>query len=176
MSHTSQRALLVIDLQNDYFATGKFPLWNTEEVLKNTLVAIEKAQQAGDLVVLIQHVADASRGIAPFFNEGTTGVEIHPQVLAAAPDAPVVVKSHADSFIDTSLAAVLASHNIEKLLVCGMMTQNCVAHTALSPDASGYDLQVLAEATSTVDVMIHNIALNAISTRRPLVTLDAAFA
>jgi nicotinamidase-related amidase len=41
------RALLVIDLQNDYFPGGEFPLWNTEAVLLNTERAIEKAKARG---------------------------------------------------------------------------------------------------------------------------------
>lgn len=65
MSDTSSRALLVIDLQNDYFPGGKFPLWNTDGTLNNVTTAIQQAQQAGDLVVLIQHVADPAMGIAP---------------------------------------------------------------------------------------------------------------
>ncbi len=70
-----KRALLVIDLQNDYFPGGLFPLWNTDAVLANICEAIRQAQQNGDVVIHIQHIADASQGIAPFFNEGTEGAE-----------------------------------------------------------------------------------------------------
>jgi len=51
-------------------------------------VAIGKARTAGVPVILVQHVAAASRGPAPFFNAGTPGVELHPRLRAAAPDAP----------------------------------------------------------------------------------------
>ncbi|MBU9918686.1 MAG: isochorismatase family protein, partial [Fusobacteriaceae bacterium] len=37
------KALLLIDLQNDYFPGGAFPLWNTEETLNNIENAINKA-------------------------------------------------------------------------------------------------------------------------------------
>lgn len=70
------KALLVIDLQNDYFPGGKLPLWNTEAVLGNIEQAIEKANARGIPVVLVQHVA---KGPAPFFNEGTAGADIHPR-------------------------------------------------------------------------------------------------
>lgn len=40
-----KKALLVIDLQNDYFEGGKFPLWNTDTTLSNILKAIEKANE-----------------------------------------------------------------------------------------------------------------------------------
>ena len=82
----SKRALIVIDLQNDYFPGGLFPLWNTEETLRNILAAIGKARALGIPVIHVQHVANAAKGIAPFFNAGTPGVDIHPEVFAAAPD------------------------------------------------------------------------------------------
>ena len=58
-------ALLLIDLQNDYFPQGKFPLWNTEETLSNVLNLIDKAQKKGDLIVHAQHIANPEMGIAP---------------------------------------------------------------------------------------------------------------
>ena len=64
---TSKRALIVIDLQNDYFPGGAFPLWNAEGTLANVVKAVRKAGEAGMPVILVQHVADAAKGIAPFF-------------------------------------------------------------------------------------------------------------
>ena len=75
------KALLVIDLQNDYFPGGKFPLWNTDVTLQNIERAIEKAKAQNIPVILIQHIADSSTGIAPFFNTGTTGAEVHPRIV-----------------------------------------------------------------------------------------------
>ena len=93
MAATPQRALIVIDLQNDYFPDGKFPLWNTEAVLAQVESAIARARGQGVPVILVQHIADAPNGAAPFFNAGTSGVELHPRILAAAPDAVVVTKA-----------------------------------------------------------------------------------
>ena len=165
----SQPALIVIDLQNDYFPGGAFPLWNTEEALANTLSAISRARAKGVPVIHVQHVADPARGISPFFNAGTEGVAIHAEVLAAAPDAPVVVKHFADSFLDTALEATLRQLGVDELLVCGMMTQNCVTHTAISPAAAGYKVSILADCCTTVSQMIHLIALNAVAPRLPIV-------
>tara|TARA_R110002095_G_scaffold47568_1_gene42381 strand:- start:539 stop:1120 length:582 start_codon:yes stop_codon:yes gene_type:complete len=174
MSQPAKRALLVIDLQNDYFPGGKFPLWNAETTLNNIEVAINRAQQAGETVVLIQHVADAKMGIAPFFNEGTEGVTIHPRIRALAPGAPIIVKAFADSFHDTSLETILSELGVETLLICGMMTQNCVTHTAISKSAEKYRVSILEDCCTTVDQMIHKIALRAVSTRTSLVLLDEA--
>ena len=163
------KALLVIDLQNDYFPGGKFPLWNTDAVLQTVERAVQKATAQGVPVIHIQHVADAKMGIAPFFNEGTPGADIHPRILAAAQNAPVVVKHFADGFEQTNLEETLTKLGVTELLVCGMMTQNCVTHTAISKAAEKYDVSVLVDGCTTVDEMIHNIALHALSTRVTLV-------
>lgn len=168
----NKTALLVIDLQNDYFPTGSFPLWNTATTLSNIKTAIEKAQQQNMTVIHIKHEADPSVGIAPFFNQGSEGVEIHPEIIAAAPQADVVIKHYADSFEQTDLEETLQKHGISELLICGMMTQNCVTHTAISKAAEKYQVSILMDCCTTVDEMIHNIALHAVSTRVPLVTSE----
>lgn len=164
------KALLVIDLQNDYFPEGKFALWNTDATLANTKSAIEQARTKDIPVVIIQHIANSKMGIAPFFNQGTVGADIHPQILAAAPQAPIVVKEFADSFEGTNLEETLTKFNTTELLVCGMMTQNCVTHTAISKSAEKYKVTVLTDCSTTVNEMLHNIALHAVSTRVGLKT------
>ncbi len=169
------KALLIIDLQNDYFPEGKFPLWNPDVVLQKVEQAIAKAQAQNIPVILIQHVANASKGLAPFFNQATHGVEIHPRILAAAPAAPIVIKEFADSFLNTTLETVLSQLKVDELIICGMMTQNCVTHTAISKSAEKYQVSVIKEACTTVSEILHLIALNALSNRVKLVDLEEAF-
>jgi nicotinamidase-related amidase len=171
----NRTALLVIDLQNDYFPTGKFPLWNTDSLLERVKLAIQKAQSQHCTIIYIQHVANPDRGIAPFFNPDSEGVNIHPEIRQAAPDATIVQKSFADSFEHTTLEPVLQKLGVNNLILCGMMTQNCVTHTAISKAAEKYQVSILKDCCTTVDEMIHNIALNALSTRIPLVTIDDVF-
>ncbi len=163
------KALLVIDLQNDYFPGGAFPLWNTDVVLKNIEQAIAKANSLGVPVIHIQHFANSKQGIAPFFNPGTPGADIHPRILAAAPKAPIVIKEFADSFEKTTLEETLTRLGVTELLVCGMMTQNCVTHTAISKAADKYKVTILPDCCTTVSEILHLIALHAVSTRVKLV-------
>lgn len=164
------KALLIIDLQNDYFPNGKYPLWNTDIILSRIENAIKKANEKKIPVIIIQHIANNSLGIAPFFNKGTTGAEIHPRILAVAPQAPIIVKEFADSFVDTTLEETLSKLAITELLICGMMTQNCVTHTAMSISAKKYKVSVLLDCCTTVDEMLNNIALHALSTSVKLVS------
>lgn len=163
------KALLVIDLQNDYFPNGAFALWNTDQTLANIEAAIAKANSQNIPVIIIQHIADKALGLAPFFNEGTQGADVHPRILAAAPNAKIVIKTYADSFEKTNLEATLQGLGVDELLVCGMMTQNCVTHTAISKAAEKYKVSILPDCCTTVSEMLHLIALHAVSTRVALV-------
>jgi nicotinamidase-related amidase len=167
--------LIVIDLQNDYFPGGAFPLANTQAALATIERAIDRARARGIPVVHVQHLADPAQGLAPFFNPGTAGADIHPRILAAAPDAPVVVKHFADSFERTDLHQTLQRLGANELILCGMMTQNCVTHTALSRQADSYDkVTVLTDACTTVSDLLHAIALHALSTRVTLASAEQA--
>lgn len=178
MNHSiapERQALLLIDLQNDYYPGGAFPLWETDAVTARLQAAIARAQARGVHIVHIQHLADPAAGLAPFFNPGTPGAAIEPRILAAAPAAPVVTKSFADSFHGTRLDAVLRERGVEQLWVAGMMTQNCVTHTAISRAAEGYRVAVLPDLCTTVSEMLHLIALHAVSTRMALTPSEQAF-
>ncbi len=160
-----KKALLVIDMQYDYMSEGKFPLWEDRACLAEVLDAIDRAKEKEYPVILIQHVADPKLGLAPFFIEGTQGVEILTEVKVRVSEAPVVVKHYADAFYETSLNEILEKLDVEELLVCGMMTQNCVTHTAISNKKSKpYTVSVLKDACTTVSEPIHLIALAALTT------------
>lgn len=159
-------ALLIIDVQNDYFPDGAFPLWNADATLDAIIAAIGRARSRNEQVILVQHVAASTD--SPLFRPGTHGAAIHARLLVAAPDAPVVVKQYADSFHQTGLAGVLAEMGVTRLRIMGMMTQNCVVFTALSPAADRYDVSVVADCTTTINQAIHNFALHGLSTRVPV--------
>jgi nicotinamidase-related amidase len=164
------KALLVIDVQNDYFPGGKFPLWNAEATLAAVETAMKHANEQKIPIILVQHVVKPA-ATAPFFGEGSPGGEIHPRVLALAPNAPVIVKEHADSFAETTLEATLSKLGATHLAIIGMMTHNCVTHTAISKDAEKYQVTVLPDCCTTVTEIMHGLALHALARR---ITLEPA--
>lgn len=159
------RALLVIDIQNDYFTGGALPLWQAEETETRLVAAIGKARAAGDRIVLVQHVSTAAAG--PFV-AGSAGAAIRPAILAAAGDAPTVTKHVADAFQDTNLATHL--DGIDELLVAGMMTQNCVVFTALSRAAEGLRVKVVSDLCTAPTAVVHQVALNALASKTEVAT------
>lgn len=155
----SGKALIVIDVQNDYFPGGKLPLWHADETLEHITSVISHAGKQGIPVILVQHVSTRPPGPGSFFDRDTAGVDIHPDILKAAPDAPVVIKHHADAFRGTNLSSLLDSLNVEEILVCGMQTQNCVGLTAISKNAEKYRKAILSDCCTAETKTVHAIAL-----------------
>ncbi|MDX3933880.1 isochorismatase family protein [Stenotrophomonas sp.] len=160
------KALVVIDIQNDYFAGGRFPLEGAEEALQNALVLIETARSNNDLVVVVKHLAPAG---APFFETGSSGANLHPSIQSAMKDAPQVIKHEADSFLHTNLAELLRQHKVDAVDLVGMMTQHCVTHTALSPEAAGYPMTIHANACAAPTRALSALALSGLKARHSVV-------
>ena len=169
------RALLVIDIQNDYFPDGSMPLWRAEETLASTLRVIGRARELGMPVVLVQHVEPPSEPEG-FFTKGSKGVEIHPEILKAAPGAPVVVKHNTDAFRNTNLNEVLDGLGVKELLVCGMQTQNCVGLTCISKSAAKYKVSMLGDCCTAPVEVVHEFALAGFAEIMPVVNSSEVLA
>ena len=172
----AKQALIVIDIQNDYFPEGKYPLHQPEAVMEKNRTAMALAAQKQIPIIHVQHLLAPEFGEGLFFYEGTSGAEIHKDIMAAAPDAPVIEKRFADCFEQTNLEALLQELGIEEIVLTGMMTHNCVIHTALSPAAAKYSPKVIEECTTSIDPITHALAVNAMQVRGiEMPTLDKAF-
>lgn len=164
-----QSALIVIDIQNDYFPAGKYPQYQALSVLGKVLDAMDIAIQRQWPVILVQHVAAPE---APFMRQGSEGAELHPLIKAKGGEKYVIEKRHADGFFNTELLHLLTRLGISDVVLCGMMTQNCITHTALSPSARDLNVRVLPDACAGPDAMVHAVALRALANRVTLLAID----
>lgn len=173
----AKQALILIDIQNDYFSDGKYPLYQPELTMENNLKAIAIAKEKNVPVIHVQHLVSPSIGEGLFFYENTVGAEIHKDIIASAPDAPIIVKRYADCFEQTNLEQILQELGVEEILITGMMTHNCVTHTALSPAAAKYKPKVIEECACTVDPIMHALAVDSMQVRGiEMLTIEDAFA
>ncbi len=95
-----KRALVLIDIQNDYFPGGKWTLSGIDTAADNAAKLLAKARSTGDLVVHVRH--EFPTGDAPFFTPGSPGAQIHPKTKSLDGE-PVVLKHHVNSFRETEL-------------------------------------------------------------------------
>ncbi|MET4632552.1 cysteine hydrolase family protein [Kaistia defluvii] len=142
----SQRAIVVVDLQNDYFPDGKWSLEGIEAAAAQAAKVIDAARQGGDAVIHIQHLATSPE--APFFVPGTEGAEIHAAVRPQG-DETVVTKHFPNAFRETVLKQVLNERGIDEVVLVGAMSHMCIAATGRAAADFGYKTVVIHDACAT---------------------------
>lgn len=141
-----KRALLVIDVQNEYF-TGKLPVSYPPGSLPKILSAMDAARAAGVPVVVIQHAAPQPDSTV--FRKGSREWELHPDV-AARPRDVLIPKSLPGSFTGTELEAWLRARGVDAVTIAGYMTQMCCDTTARQAMHLGFGVEFLSDATGTL--------------------------
>ena len=139
-------ALIVIDIQNDYFPGGAMELEGSEAAGARAGAAIRNFREKNLPVIHVRHLS--VRPGSSFFLPGTRGAEIHASVTPAA-EEPVVEKNFPNSFRNTQLKTLLDDHNIKNLVVAGMMTHMCVDASVRHAADLGYKVTLLGDACAT---------------------------
>ena len=147
-----KKALLIIDMQNDYFDGGAHTLVNAAEAGKQAQTVLQRARQQHLPVVHIQHLA-INEG-ADFFLPDTPGAEIHNSVHPL-PHETVVTKNYPNSFRETTLLTHLQQNNITQLVICGMMTDVCVDATVRAAMDMGFATTVIGDACATRNRLLY---------------------
>jgi nicotinamidase-related amidase len=151
-------ALILIDIQNDYFENGRMPLVEAEKASLNARLILDNFRSGGFPVIYIQHLATGQK--ATFFLPLTEGTEIHENVKPLT-DEKLIIKHFPNSFRETELLEYLKSKNITDLVVCGMMTHMCVDATVRAAKDDGFNCTVISDACATRDLEINGEAVKA---------------
>lgn len=142
-------ALILVDIQNDYFPDGRWPVDNIQAATQNAKRVLDQARAAGDLILHIRH--QMASDDAPFFRPGTPGAEIHATVAPQGGEA-VITKQRPNSFHDTDLLERLKDHGISKLTIVGAMSQMCIDATTRAAVDFGFKVTVVADACAAKEV------------------------
>jgi nicotinamidase-related amidase len=159
------RTLLIIDIQNDYFPGGAFPLVEPEAAAVAARRLLDSFRAAGEPVVHLRHVWDAPD--AEFMRPNTPGIEINSEV-APITGEPVIDKTAPNGFLETPLERTLRDQGADQLVIAGMMTSMCVDATARAAADLGFEVTVAADACAARDLEFRGVAV-------PAAAVNAAF-
>lgn len=167
------RALVVIDVQNAYFA-GRHTITHPADSFDGIQRAIDVAHTAGVPIVLVQHDGHPER--LPEFAPGTAGWAM-PTELMERPHDAVIRKTLPGSFTGTPLETWLRERGIDTVVIAGYMTQMCCDTTSRQAVHLGFTVEFLADATGTHDFRNDAGSITAEELHRAaLVTQAARFA
>ena len=143
------KALIIIDIQNDYFQGGACELVNPMEASLKAKEVLEYFRKKDIPIFHIQHI-NIRKG-ATFFLPNTKGVQIHENVKALENEI-IIEKNFPNSFLQTNLENELDKRNIKELIICGMMSHMCIDSTTRAAFDLGFDCTVVHDACTTKDL------------------------
>jgi len=151
-------ALILIDIQNDYFDGGLMPLDGMDLAAANAALLLDDARARAIPAIHIRHTAGSQN--APFFRAGTVGSEIHSSVRPK-PGERVMEKARPNAFVGTDLEALLRTAGVTALTLCGAMSQMCVDATARAAADLGFGVTVVEDACAAAEVHFNDVTVPA---------------
>ncbi len=152
------KALLIIDVQNDYFEGGKSELCNPIEAMQNIEKVLRIFRQRSLPVIHVQHINN--REGATFFLPNTDGVLIHKNLTPL--EGEYIVTKHApNSFFETNLLDILQENKINELVICGMMSHMCIDTTTRACKDFGIKVTLLNDACATKTLSFNGVIIPA---------------
>jgi nicotinamidase-related amidase len=168
------QALLIIDIQNDYFPGGSMELVGSTEAGTDAAKVLKHFRSKSKPVIHIQHIAQEAD--ATFFLPNTKGAEIH-QSVTPLDDEFLFVKHQPNSFLETPLLGHLRLHQINQLVIVGMMTHMCIDATTRAASDHAFECVVIHDACATKDLAFNGITVPAAQVQAAfLAALDGTFA
>jgi nicotinamidase-related amidase len=151
-------ALLIVDIQNDYFPGGKMELEGSTEASLRAKELLNLFRAEKRPVVFVQHVS-IQKG-ATFFLPDTDGVHIH-ENIRPLPGETVIRKHYPNSFRDTGLLDHLKKDPVGRLVICGMMTSMCIDATVRAAFDYGFQCVVAHDACATRSLQFKDVSIPA---------------
>ena len=148
---TPRRALIVIDVQQEYFE-GLLPIQYPprEESVALIREAVNAASHADAPIVLVQHELPAG---TPVFGSGSATFQNHPDIAVyEGKAAKRINKQFGSVFAGTDLDAWLRDQGIDTITLVGYMTNNCILSSAVDAEPRGFNVEVLSDATGAIDL------------------------
>ena len=167
-------ALLLIDIQNDYFPGGSMELVGSEAAAMNAAKLLSTFREKHLPIFHIQHIA--ARPGATFFIHGTDGADIHASVVPIEGEE-ILTKHYPSAFRGTSLLEKLQELKPEKLFITGMMTHMCVDTTVRAAFDFGFNCLVAHDACATKNLVFNGESVQAVNVQASfMAALNGMFA
>jgi nicotinamidase-related amidase len=142
-------ALLLVDIQREYFPGGAMPLDSPVEAAAQARTLLAHFRYNHLPAIFVQHVSLDTK--AASFRLGSPGVSLYTSIRPL-PGEAVVRKHHPNSFRETNLLELLRADEVSRLVICGMMTHMCIDATTRAAFDYGFFCTVAADACATRDL------------------------
>lgn len=153
-----KQALLLIDLQNDYFPGGKMELVESEKAVENSALLLDKFRKDSLDIIHLQHIAIGEG--SGFFLPDTEGAEFHNKVTPINGEK-VLTKHFPNGFRQTDLQRTIEEKGVDHLVICGAMSHMCIDATVRAAFDFGLQCTVVEDGCATKDLQFGNMVIGA---------------
>ncbi len=167
-------ALVIIDIQKDYFPGGLMEVVNSENAAQMAKLLLAAFRKSNKSIVHVRHVS--TRKGATFFLPKSKGVKIHESV-APLEGEKIITKHFPNSFRDTGLEDYLRGRSVEKIIFCGMMSHMCIDASVRAAFDKGFTCIVAADACAARSLSHNGIDVSSSNVHTSyMAALDAIYA
>lgn len=165
-------ALLIIDMQNDFFGSERLQSLKDELIEKiNSLATIARKKSIPVIWVrqeMKADMSDAPRGIKkagkPLVVVGTPGAQLLEGLQKEAGDYEVI-KTRYSPFYKTELEDLLKKLGIDTLVISGINTHACVRMAAIDGYERDYEIILAVDCANSHDEEHHKISVKYLSSK-----------
>ena len=136
-------ALLLLEIQNDYFPNGRTPLEKSLEASAKAHDVLHAFREKKHPIIHVQHISTQPN--AAYLLPCTKGADFY-QTVQPIKGETIIKKHYPNSFKDTQLLNHLIKNQINHLLICGMITHQAIDATVRAAHDLGFSCTVLEDA------------------------------
>jgi nicotinamidase-related amidase len=138
-----KKALIVIDLQNDYLWDKRKPMftYDTDKLIGNVNRAIAEYKDKGYDIIYIKHILPKILWGAGFSIKGTEGAELYGG-LDIVSDL-CFEKNRSDTYTAKAFREYMQKQNYTEVAICGLDECGCVGATAQGAAKNGIEVVML---------------------------------
>lgn len=151
-------ALLMLEIQNDYFPNGRIPLEKSLEASAKAQMVLSAYREKKLPIIHAQHIS--THPDATYFLPCTKGADFY-QTVQPLKNETIIKKHYPNSFKDTGLLNYLIKNQVNHLVICGMMTQMTVEATVRAAYDLGFSCTVLHDACAAHHLEFNHMTISA---------------
>lgn len=150
---SDKKALIVIDMQNDYLWEKRKPLfaYDTKQLTTDVNALIHKYDSEGYDVIYIRHIIQnlpTNRLLFGYSIAGTEGAELYSGMDIVSKYR--FDKLFGDAFTNRYFLELVRSKGYDEIHLCGLDECGCVTSTALGAAKKGITAKIIRKGTATV--------------------------
>jgi len=151
----ARTALIVVDMLNPYDHDDADKLADSVEAQLPQIVELRaRAAQADDTMTVYvndnyEHWAGMREDLIRTALDGRRPDLVEP--VLPDTDAPFLAKGRHSIFYQTPVDHLLQVEKVERLILCGQVTEQCIQYSALDAYMRGYDLSVPSDAVAHIE-------------------------